>query len=135
MFDNIKRMLYDNSINKGTAKQAKGVGKPKARITHNTGKQSRREQNQKATEDRSTAESLGAGNGKAEDVLIYYTTRRLNPLKKMQPLMAIAAKLLRVFYAMLTKGVDYDAKKNKFVKKKLLRNVFEKCRIYAVSSG
>ncbi len=40
-----------------------------------------------------------------------HTTRRLNPLKKMQSLMAIAAKLIRVFYAMLTKGVDYDPKK------------------------
>ena len=42
---------------------------------------------------------------------IIYTTRRLNPLKKMQSLVAIAAKLIRVFYAMLTKGVDYDPKK------------------------
>ena len=32
-------------------------------------------------------------------------------MKKMQSLMAIAAKLIRVFYAMLTKGVDYDPKK------------------------
>ena len=29
----------------------------------------------------------------------------------MQSLMAVASKLLRVFYAMLTKGVDYDPKK------------------------
>ena len=42
---------------------------------------------------------------------VYYTTRRLNPLKNMQSLMAVAAKLVRVFYAMLTKGVDYDSKK------------------------
>lgn len=41
----------------------------------------------------------------------YYTTRKLNPLKKMQSLMAVAAKLIRVFYAMLTKGVDYDPSK------------------------
>ena len=32
-------------------------------------------------------------------------------MKKMQSLMAIVAKLIRVFYAMLTKGVDYDPKK------------------------
>ena len=38
----------------------------------------------------------------------YYTTRKINPLKKMQALMAVAAKLIRVFYAMLTKGVAYD---------------------------
>ncbi|MCB6331432.1 IS110 family transposase, partial [Blautia faecis] len=30
---------------------------------------------------------------------------------KMQSLMAIAAKLIRVFYVMLTKGVNYDPKK------------------------
>ena len=41
----------------------------------------------------------------------YYTTRRVNPLKKMQSLMAIAAKLIRVFYAKLTQGVAYDPKK------------------------
>ena len=41
----------------------------------------------------------------------YYTTRRINPLKKMQSLMAVAAKLIRVFYAMLTKGVEYDPAK------------------------
>lgn len=34
-----------------------------------------------------------------------------NPLKKMQSLMAVAAKLIRVFYAMLTKGVEYDPAK------------------------
>ena len=38
----------------------------------------------------------------------YYTTRKINPLKKMQSLMAIAGKGIRVFYAMLTKGVVYD---------------------------
>ena len=41
----------------------------------------------------------------------YYTTRKVNPLKKMQSLMAVATKLIRVFYAMLTKGVEYDSAK------------------------
>ena len=41
----------------------------------------------------------------------YYTTRKFNPLKKMQSLMAVATKLIRVFYAMLTKGVEYDSAK------------------------
>jgi transposase len=41
----------------------------------------------------------------------YYTMRPENPLKKMQSLIAIACKLIRVFYAMLTKGVDYDGQK------------------------
>ncbi len=38
----------------------------------------------------------------------YYTTREDNPLKKMQSIIAIACKLLRVIYAILTKGVTYD---------------------------
>lgn len=35
----------------------------------------------------------------------FYSTRKNNSLKKMQLLMAVVAKLIRVFYAMLTKGV------------------------------
>lgn len=41
----------------------------------------------------------------------YYTTREKNPLKKMQSLIAVACKLIRVFYAVLTKGTSYDATK------------------------
>ncbi|MDR1548778.1 MAG: IS110 family transposase [Hungatella sp.] len=41
----------------------------------------------------------------------YYTTREDNPLKKMQSLMAIACKLLRVIYTMLKTGKRYDPKK------------------------
>lgn len=40
-----------------------------------------------------------------------YTARALNPLKKMQSLMAIACKLLRVVYAMLKHGTKYDPEK------------------------
>lgn len=42
---------------------------------------------------------------------VYYTTRVDNPLKKMQSLIVIACKLLRVIYAILKKGVTYDPKK------------------------
>ena len=38
-------------------------------------------------------------------------TRKVNPLKKMQSVVAVACKILRVFYTILTKGVDYDAEK------------------------
>ena len=55
--------------------------------------------------------SLVAKNPEFRELHNYYTTRRLNPLKKMQSLMAISAKLMRVFYAMLTQGVEYDSKK------------------------
>ena len=38
----------------------------------------------------------------------YYTTRADNPLKRMQSLILIAGKLLRIIYAMLRKGSKYD---------------------------
>jgi len=55
--------------------------------------------------------SLVSKNPEFRELHNYYTTRKKNSLKKMQSLMAIACKLIRVFYAMLTKGVVYDAKK------------------------
>lgn len=55
--------------------------------------------------------SLVAKNAEFRELHRYYTTREGNPLKKMQSLMAVACKLIRVFYAMLTKGVSYDAGK------------------------
>ena len=42
---------------------------------------------------------------------VYYTTRKDNPLKKMQSLIVIACKILRVIFAILTKGTTYDPKK------------------------
>ena len=57
------------------------------------------------------AMSLVAKNREFAELHHYYTTRKQNPLKKMQSLMVVAAKLIRVFYAILTKGVDYDPKK------------------------
>lgn len=41
----------------------------------------------------------------------YYTTRAVNPLKKKQSVIAISCKLIRVFYAILAKGVEYDGQK------------------------
>ncbi len=41
----------------------------------------------------------------------YYTTRSKNPLKKMQSLIVIACKLLRLIYTILKKGVTYDPEK------------------------
>ena len=54
---------------------------------------------------------LVARNAEFRELHRYYTTREVNPLKKMQSLMAVACKLIRVFYAILTKGVSYDAEK------------------------
>ena len=57
------------------------------------------------------AMSLVSKNKEFAQLHRYYTTRPVNPLKKMQSLMAIACKLIRIFYVMLTKGVDYDPQK------------------------
>lgn len=54
---------------------------------------------------------LVSRNAEFRELHRYYTTREVNPLKKMQSLMAVACKLIRVFYAILTKGVSYDAEK------------------------
>jgi transposase len=45
------------------------------------------------------------------DVYEYFTTRRKNSLKGNQTIIAAACKLIRVFYAILKRGVDYDPQK------------------------
>jgi len=55
--------------------------------------------------------SLVSKNPEFKELHHYYTTRSENPLKKMQSLMAIGCKVIRIFYAILTKGVDYDGQK------------------------
>jgi transposase len=57
------------------------------------------------------AVSVIGKNDEFKEIHQYYTTRDNNPLKKMQSLIAIACKLIRVFHVILTKGVDYDASK------------------------
>ena len=46
-----------------------------------------------------------------KELHMYYTTREENPLKKMQSLIVIACKLLRVIFTILKKGTIYDPKK------------------------
>ena len=55
--------------------------------------------------------SLVGKNREFKTIHHYYTTRKYNPLKKMQSLIAVACKLIRVFYAIIVKGVEYDPKK------------------------
>lgn len=50
-------------------------------------------------------------NAEFKEIHRYYTERKVNPLKKMQSLIAVACKLIRVFYAILKTGTDYDGKK------------------------
>ena len=52
--------------------------------------------------------SLIGKNAEFKSIHEYYRTRKENPLKKMQSVVAVACKILRVFYTILTKGVDYD---------------------------
>ncbi len=55
--------------------------------------------------------SVISRNPEFKQIYNYYITRDKNPLKKMQALIAVSCKLIRVFYAILVKGVDYDGTK------------------------
>lgn len=46
-----------------------------------------------------------------KELHVYYTTRADNPLKRMQSLIVIACKILRVIYTILKTGKDYDPQK------------------------
>ena len=46
-----------------------------------------------------------------KELYIYYTTRAENPLKKLQSLIVIACKLLRIIFAILKDGTVYDPQK------------------------
>ena len=49
-----------------------------------------------------------ARNKEFREIYDYYVTRVKNPLKRRQAMVAVSCKLIRVFYAVLTKGMDYD---------------------------
>ena len=55
--------------------------------------------------------SVVGKNEEFKEIHKYYTTREKKPLKKMQSLIAVACKLIRVFHVILTKGISYDATK------------------------
>jgi hypothetical protein len=52
-----------------------------------------------------------ANNTEFKQLHNYYTTRVVNPLKKKQSLILLCCKLVRIIYAILTKGIEYDGKK------------------------
>jgi transposase len=54
---------------------------------------------------------LVATNAEFAEIHRYYTTRSNNPLKKKQSIIALSCKLIRVIYALVTKGVEYDPNK------------------------
>ena len=51
---------------------------------------------------------LLARNQEFRAIYDYYVTRVKNPLKRRQAMVAVSCKLIRVFYAILTNGMDYD---------------------------
>ena len=55
--------------------------------------------------------SVVGKNAEFREIHEYYRTRQKNPLKKMQSVVAVACKIIRIFYAILTKGITYDAEK------------------------
>ena len=57
------------------------------------------------------AKSVVAHDETFKELHAYYTTRTVNPLKKMQSLIVIACKLLRIIYKLLTTGEKYDPSK------------------------
>lgn len=50
-------------------------------------------------------------NAEFREIHEYYRTRKKNPLKKMQSVVAVACKIIRIFYAILTKGIAYKAER------------------------
>lgn len=57
------------------------------------------------------AMALTAKNQEFKELHQYYTTRNQNPLKKKQSIILLSCKLIRVFYALITKGIKYNPKK------------------------
>ena len=57
------------------------------------------------------AKSTVSHAGEFKEVHAHYTTREDNPLKKMQSLIVIACKILRIIFTMLRTGCRYDPKK------------------------
>jgi len=54
------------------------------------------------------AMSVVSHNEEFRQIHEYYTTRTVNPLKKMQSLTVIACKLLRIIFTILKKGIHFD---------------------------
>ncbi|HZK25534.1 MAG TPA: IS110 family transposase [Oscillospiraceae bacterium] len=54
---------------------------------------------------------LVANNKEFQELHSYYTTRNQNSLKKKQSLVLLSCKLIRIFFALLTKDIAYDPEK------------------------
>jgi transposase len=66
---------------------------------------------------------LVARNPEFRQLHLYYINRENKPLKKMQSIIALCGKLIRVFYAILKTGSEYDAEKMMNDIKRPMKNV------------
>jgi len=101
-FDNVKEIQKLSGLGLVACSSGKHKGEPK--ISHRGRKRLRYWLFQ-------AAKSAVAHSEEFKELHVYYTTRTDNPLKKMQSLIVIACKLLRVIYTILTRGTAYDPKK------------------------
>ena len=101
-FDDVKETQKLSGL--GLVASSSGKHKGETRISHRGRKRLRYWLFQAAKSAVAHAEEF-------KELHVYYTTREQNPLKKMQSVIAVACKLIRIFYTILTKGVDYDGQK------------------------
>ena len=101
-FDDVKEILKLGRL--GLVACSSGKHKGKTRISHRGHKRLRYWLFQ-------AAKSVVAHAEEFKELHAYYTTRAENPLKKMQSLIVIACKLLRIIYTILKNGTAYDPKK------------------------
>ena len=101
-FDDVKEIQKLSGL--GLVASSSGKHKGETKISHRGRKRLRYYLFQ-------AAKSVVAHAEEFKELHAYYTTRTDNPLKKMQSLIVIACKILRVIYTILTKGTKYDPKK------------------------
>ena len=101
-FDNVKEIQKLSGLGLVACSSGKHIGETK--ISHRGRKRLRYWLFQ-------AAKSAVAHSEEFKELHVYYTTRKQNPLKKMQSLIVIACKILRVIFTILTKGTTYDPKK------------------------
>ena len=101
-FDDVKEIQKLSGL--GLVASSSGKHKGETRISHRGRKRLRYWLFQAAKSAVAHAEEF-------KKLHVYYTTREQNPLKKMQSLIAIACKLLRIIFTILKKGIKYDPRK------------------------
>ena len=101
-FDDVKEIQKLSGM--GLVACSSGKHKGQTRISHRGRKRLRYWLFQAAKSAVSHAEEF-------KQLHVYYTTRANNPLKKMQSLIVIACKILRVIYTILKTGTTYDPQK------------------------